>query len=335
MSTLKAHRDGVLRVGLAAVVFACFALTLEGFGTSGNVYSVLESCALIGLVAAGLGVTMLAGEFDLSVASVAACAGVIAVKSADLGLVPAVALATAAGAVYGICQGWAIHRFGISSLVFTLGTFIGVRGLAYLLSGEKTVVLDLSQLPMSQTLRERIAVFSPFSITMLVLLALLWLFLQYTRLGREIYAIGGARRESKAAGVPQRRGLITAFATSAGLASLAGALGSIRAASAAPGSYDSLLLAAVTAALIGGLSLYGGRGSMVGVLIGVLTLQFLISGLSLAGAPFWAANLATGALLLAALVIDLSATGSPVRRQVRQLLMARRQPGNLVAEPSR
>jgi ribose transport system permease protein len=80
----------------------------------------------------------------------------------------------------------------------------------------------------------------------------------------------------------------------------------------------------VAAALIGGVSLYGGRGSMANILLGVLTLQFLLSGLALQGAAFWAANLATGAVLLVAIVIDLSAEDSPARRALHRLRASRR-----------
>lgn len=324
MKQLLRGRPHIMRAALPLAVFTFFALTVNGYATSGNVYSILESCALIGLVAAAVGTTMLAGELDLSVSSVAACAGIIAVKVSGLGLVPAVIIATVSGLVYGAIQGWWIHRLAISSLVLTLGTFIGIGGLAYLLADERTVILDLSQLGMAQSLRERFWIFSPFSATMLILLLLVGLLLRYTRIGREIYAIGGGRRESKAAGVPQARGMVLAFALSGGLASLAGAMASIRAASAAPGSYGDLLLAGVTAALIGGVSLYGGRGSMVSVLLGILTLQFLLSGMALQGVAFWAANLATGGVLLVAIVIDLAAEDSPAHRTLHRLRASRR-----------
>jgi ribose transport system permease protein len=316
-------RHEFARSALPVIVFAFFAVTVSGYASFGNIYSILESCALVGLIAAAVGTTMLAGELDLSVSSVAACAGVIAVKASGLGLVQAVLLATVIGVVFGAIQGWGIHRLAISSLVLTLGTFIGIRGIAYILADERTITLDLDQLGMAQSLRERFWIFSPFSATMLVLVLLVGLLLRYTRVGREIYAIGGGRRESKAAGVPQARGIILAFALSGGLAGLAGAMASIRAGSAAPVSYDELLLIGVTAALIGGVSLYGGRGSMTSVLLGVLTLQFLLSGLAIQGAAFWAANLATGSVLLVAIFIDLAAEDSPARRALDRLRASR------------
>lgn len=310
MKLFTRYRDGILRMLLAVLVFAVLAVAIDGFGSTGNLYTVFESVSLTGIVAAGVAVTVLCGEFDLSVGSVAACSGVLTVLLADLGLFPAIAIATLLGILYGVLQGWAIRALGISSIVFTLGTFIGVRGLAYILAGETTVVVPIDQLSMSKVLREQLWIFSPFSLTMIVIVAVLWYVLRYTRLGREVYALGGARRESRAAGVPQARGLVFAFAVSGGLASLAGAMASMRASSAAPANFDWLLLSAVAATLIGGVSLYGGRGSVLGVIVGALTLQLLISGLSLMGAPFWAANLATGVLLMLALIIDLAGSNA-------------------------
>ncbi|WP_108259503.1 ABC transporter permease [Mangrovicoccus ximenensis] len=309
----------VQRSLLLAAVYAAMAVTVANFGTSGNAYAILESSALVGIVAAGLAVNMMAGELDLSVGSVAACAGLVAVMMSGHGVAVAVACAVVPAVIYGIAQGYAIARLQISSLVFTLGTFIGMRGLAYVISDERTLTLALSDLGISMALRERmLLIFSPSSLVMVAVLLLAGVLLRYTRAGREIFAIGGARRESRAAGVPQTRPLVVSFAVSAGLAALAGALASLKGGSATPGGYETVLLAAVTAALIGGVSLYGGRGSMIGVLIGVLTLQVLLSGLQLTGAPGWAANLATGLILLAFLGVDLVNGESPVAEALRR-----------------
>lgn len=308
----------VQRILLAVALYLVFALTIKNFASAGNAYSVLESCALLGIVAAGLAVNMLAGELDLSVGSVAACAGLVAIMVSGQGIVVAVLAAVVPAILFGIVQGYAIARLQIPSLVFTLGTFIGIRGLAYVISDERTLTLDMANLGISLALRERLFIFSPFSLLMIAVLVIAGLLLTYTRIGREIFAIGGARKESRAAGVPQIRPLVVSFAASAGLAALAGALASLRGGSATPGGYETLLLSVVTAALIGGVSLYGGRGSMIGVFIGVVTLQLLLSGLQLLGAPNWAANLTTGLLLLAFLGVDLANGSSPVATALRR-----------------
>lgn len=311
---MKAFNNPLIqRLILVLLVYAGFALTVTNFASSGNAYSVLESSALLGIIAAGLAVNMLAGELDLSVGSVAACAGLIAITMSEHGIIIAVIAAVIPAVIYGMIQGYCIARLQISSLVFTLGTFIGMRGLAYVISNEKTLTLAIANLKISMSLRERmLGIFSPFSLLMIVVLVLAGLALRYTRAGREIFAIGGARKEALAAGISAKRPLIVSFATSAGLAALAGALASLRGGSATPAGYETLLLAAVTAALIGGVSLYGGRGGIIGVFLGVITLQLLMSGLQLLGAPNWGANLATGLILLAFLGVDLANGNSPI-----------------------
>jgi ribose/xylose/arabinose/galactoside ABC-type transport system permease subunit len=151
------------------------------------------------------------------------------------------------------------------------------------------------------------------------------LLLAYTRIGREVYAVGGARTESRAAGVAEVRPIVLVFALAGMLAALAGALASLRSGSAGPRAYDTLLFSSVTAVLIGGISLYGGRGRVLGIAVGVLTLQFLLAALALESAPFWAASLATGSLLLAFLLVELAAEQSPARRGLARLQLAQRQ----------
>ncbi|RJG46153.1 ABC transporter permease [Mesorhizobium sp. DCY119] len=313
-------RNPVVQRGtLGLLVYLCFAFTVPNFATTGNAYAILESCALIGLIAAGLGATMLAGELDLSVGSVAACAGIAAISMSQYGAVVAVVAAMVPAILFGMLQGFAIARLQIASLVFTLGTYIGIRGFAYIMTNERTITLSLSDLSISMALRARYFIFSTFSLLMIAVIILLALILRYTRIGRELYAIGGARKESRAAGVPQTRPLVFAFAVSAGLAAMAGALASLRGGSATPTGYETLLLASVAAALIGGVSVYGGRGTMAGVFVGVVTLQLLLAALQLLGAPNWAANITTGAVLLAFLAVDIANGDSPVGIAMQRL----------------
>jgi ribose transport system permease protein len=139
---------------------------------------------------------------------------------------------------------------------------------------------------------------------LLVVFVLVGVFLAFTRWGREIYAIGGGRNEARAAGVPLLRPLVIAFTLSGALAGLGGALLSMRSGSASPLGFDTVLLAAVTTCLIGGIALAGGRGNIVGIAIGLFTLRFFITGVASLGAPYWAQNLATGGLLILVIAVQ-------------------------------
>jgi ribose transport system permease protein len=311
------------RFVLLLVVWAIFAATDDNYRTFDNLYAMLEGFALLGLVALGVGVTMIAGELDLSVASLAAVAGIIAIELTSLGLVPAVLLTTLATLVFGAVQGFVIAKLRINSLVFTIGTLIALRGLAFVISGERAVLIDLDNLGMAKEVTRRLWIFSPFSLVTISMLIVIGLLLALSRYGREIYAIGGARQEAVAAGVSRTRPLVVAFAVSAMCAGLAGSLASIKSGSAPPFAFEPILLAAVTAALVGGISLYGGRGHVVGLVIGALALRFLISGFSSRGAPTYIESVATGGLLLGVLLVEFLTEGPQMRDWRRRRALAR------------
>jgi len=210
--------------------------------------------------------------------------------------------------------------------VLTVGTLIAVRGLAYVISGESTVIAE--NIAAADVIKRQLWIFSPFSLTTIALFVLVGVFLRYHRWGREIFAVGGARNEAQAAGVSLYRPLAVAFTVSAATAGLAGAMVSLKSGSASPINFESLLLPAATAALIGGTSLAGGKGSVLGIAIGAITIRFIVSGLSLRGAPFYVENLAMGILLLLVLVFELLFELPAARER-----WARRRAGPTAREP--
>lgn len=304
------------RSGLFIAVFLAFALTDARFARAANVYTIFEGFAWLGLAALAVGVTIIAGEFDLSVASAAAVAGILTMLwIEDLGLIPTVIVVALVGMAFGLIQGMLIYRLRIASLVFTLGSLIGLRGLAFMISGENTVVMH--DLELAKAIKQQLWIFSPFSLITLGLFLLIGLFLRYHRYGREILAIGGGRNEAVAAGVPLARPLIIAFGLSGTIAAITGALLSVKSGSAAPQGFENLLLPAVTAALIGGVSLFGGKGSALGIVTGALTIRFLVSGLSLRGAPYYVERLAVGVLLISVVVLELVLDRPELRARLR------------------
>lgn len=304
-----------LQVAVLLLVIVMVAATSPTFQGVPAMYAVLERLVLLGIVAAGLAVTMIAGELDMSVASIAVLAGVIAIQAGPLGLIPAIVVATLAGTLLGACQGWAIAKLGINSLVFTVGTLILFRGVAWLAAGGKPI--SLTNLEATDPLLQRWGIFSPGSLVAIVVLAVLGWFLSRTRFGREIYAIGGARVEATAAGVPVTRSLVIAFTISGTTAALAGALASMKGASVTPDSFGTLLLTAVAACLIGGISLYGGRGNALHVLLGVVTLSIIAAGMSAQGAQSYLTELLTGLLLLIVIGLDFTLRSLSAQRHLR------------------
>jgi ribose transport system permease protein len=325
MNRREAAIDLGVRAAFMALVYLAFALQLPNYYTANGIAALLDGAVLIGTVSIGVGITMLAGEFDLSVGSLAAVTGVVVIKIVGIGIIPALIVGVLFAAVIGALQGLIIGALGINSLVFTIGSLIGLRGIALILSHENSVTIPIDQLSDTDFFTTRLlGVFSPLSAGMVVVFVAAGLFLRFTRWGREIYAIGGGRNEAKAAGVPLLRPMIIAFTCSGALAGLGGAVLSLRLGSATPLGFDTLLLSAATTCLMGGIALEGGRGSVIGIAIGLFTLRFLVTGVASLGAPYYVQNLAAGGLLIFIVVVQLLATRSRQRRASATLAL---QPG--------
>jgi ribose transport system permease protein len=315
--------DLAVRAAFMVVIYLVFALQLPNYHTSNGIAALLDGAVLVGTVSVGVGVTMIAGEFDLSVGSLAALTGVIALEIINIGALPALVAGVLFAAAVGAIQGLLIGVLGINSLVFTIGTLIGLRGLAMVAAHEQTITMPIEQLPDVDILTHHfLGIFSPISVGMIVVFVAVGLFLKYTRWGREIYAIGGGRNEARAAGVPLLRPMMIAFTLSGALAGLGGALLSIRLGSATPLGFDSLLLSAATTCLMGGIALEGGIGNVIGIAIGLFTLRFLVTGMAALCAPYYVQNLAVGALLILVVVVQLMLTRLR-RRQARTQLSVR------------
>ena len=284
------------RYALQLVVLAIVIASMYVLYPAFRVESSIERLIPLGVIAAGLAVTMIAGEFDLSIASMAALAGAITVVLADQGLIVSLLIAIAACTLLGMLQGWAIATLGINSLVFTVGTLVLIRGLTWLVCGG--LAISISDFGASDIFATRFGSLSPLSITALCILIALGVFLSRTRWGRELYALGSARQEAIAAGVPYRRGMVIAFGISAACGAVGGGMTSAVSGSAAPNALESMLVLGIAAALVGGVSIAGGRGTMVNVFLGFAIISTLSAGLAGMGAKAYVAQLITGIFLL-------------------------------------
>ncbi|WP_067441603.1 ABC transporter permease [Nocardioides jensenii] len=291
-------RAYALRLAVLGAVTAYFLASTPQLISTSGAFGILEGFGLLGLVALGLGVTMISGELDLSAGSMVALASVTTIQLADLGfgLGGAIAATAVLGALFGGLQGLLIGRLGVSSLVFTLSTLIGLQGVAYWVSGSKPLVLD--ELTLSDPMLTRLWILSPSSMVAVLAFVVVGCWLGATRYGRELYATGGARNEARLAGVNVTRSLTISFAICGGCSALAGALAAMRSGSAAPDSFQTILFAAVVAVLIGGVGLFGGRGSVVNVAIGVLVASIVSSSMFASGSPTYVSDLAIGLILV-------------------------------------
>jgi ribose/xylose/arabinose/galactoside ABC-type transport system permease subunit len=293
-----------LRIILSVVLLVAGSILIDGFATTATLASITENVGLIGLVAAGLMLTMVVGQLDIAVASVAAVSGIIALLLGQNSLLLGIVAALAAAGVYGGVVGWIIARTGVSSLVLTVCMLIGLRGLALVLVPQAPAILSDDLFWVSDGLVARIGPTSLLGIIGLVIILALGFAMRGTRLGLSMYAVGGNVERARGSGVNTTRVYVAAFAGSASLAATAGILASLRSGSASGTGMDSLLLDGVTAAVVGGVSLEGGRGNIVNVLLGALIVRIIAAAVALEGVQSSVESIATGGILLAMLLVD-------------------------------
>lgn len=302
----------VFTVVIAIGIAIFFSVQFDRYASARNAFAILERFPELGLITLGLTVTIIAGEIDLSVGSMAALAGVIVVRLNDpIGAVPALLIGVGIATAIGALQGFLIRILDISAIVFTIGTLMLLRGVSLFVANEQTVVLR--NFEFGDWLKDRIMIgeielfLSPASVMALLVFVAVGLFLMYHKWAREIYAIGGARKEAIAAGVSLTRPLVLTFALSGFCAGLAGAIIGLRSGSAQPLGLQQLLLTGTTAAFVGGVSISGGKGSAFGAALGTITIGLLEIGLIFMATPAYIARLSVGTLLVIVIIVELGA----------------------------
>lgn len=268
-----------------------------------SVYNTFQNAATLGLLALAVGLTVMIGEFDLSSIAVFTLGGLLAVQFGETSPLLGIAVAVGAGALAGAIQGGALALTGISSVPLTLGGYIAISGLCHIVAGEG--ILSYGNYDVGLWLDDTLAsVFSPRSLIVLSVFLLLWAAMRFTRIGPSLRAVGTDRRAAQASGIATRRVVVAVFILSGVLCGLGGALFSYATTAA---KYDLGLdpfIFAVTAILLGGIDVAGGRGSVIGILAGVLAMSLLDTIFLQLAIPTYAVDLARGALLLVVVLIE-------------------------------
>jgi ribose transport system permease protein len=310
MSTTERRRRPRARALAPYAILALMVLTLALLPVftqytvrTANIYDVLQNFSSYGLVALALGITIIAGEFDLSVSSMYLLGGMVAVLTGSGSPVVGILVALGTAVIVGLVQGGLIAGFRLNSMPVTLGGYLVILGTTYILGHSKSVIYE--DYTVGLRLDKPVAqIFSIRSLVSLGIFVVAAIVLRYVRVGRDIRAIGGDRRAARVAGVRVDRLLIGVFVVSALGSALAGALLSYSLATASPTNigFDVLTFSA-TAALLGGVSLSGGKGGVVGIAAGVLSLSVLQEILSIVRSPDYVSSLITGALLVAVTIV--------------------------------
>lgn len=292
---------------LIALIVLCvvFALAVPAFATSANLHNLLQESGEPGLIACGVTVVMIAGEFDLSIGATFGFAGVIGAIVANVfGVAGGIAAGVLAGAVLGLVNGIIVVRGRVQSFMVTLATqfvFVGVA--IYITHG-----LDQWQLrnptAFGQLADETLVGVQYKAWFELAAFALVWFVLRYTRFGRQVYAIGGNAEAARVAGV--RVGLMRGaiFVLSGAMAAFAGLLAVSDTGVAQADGGIGMEFTAITAVVIGGTSIAGGRGGVWRTLVAVLLLAVIANGLTLLYVNPTYNLLVQGTIILVAVVLD-------------------------------
>jgi ribose transport system permease protein len=279
-----------------------FAVQSEYFITGQNLTNILVSASVIGIVAAPATLLLVSGQFDLSVGSGAALIGVVmAWGAAEYGIPQAILLCIIVGILIGVVNGVSVTIIGINALITTLAMLAILRGLALVLADGQTLLLpDFGGIGNARPIFDiPVPVFLFIGVTILTALAM-----RYTVFGRSMYAIGANPVAARLAGIKTKRAIFTGFILS-GLAVVLGGLILVsQLGAASPQAATGLELAVVTAVILGGASLAGGRGTIFGTVLGVMILGVMNNGMTLMNIDSFWQQVAQGCLLLFAVGFD-------------------------------
>jgi|SRR6478736_562417 rhamnose transport system permease protein len=305
----------VLLIG--AVLYG--AITAGGFLSGQNLNSVLSDVAEISLIALPMTLIIVAAEIDLSVASI------LGLSSALIGSLwnhnwPMEAIIPAVIVVGGLCgalNGFLVTRLGLPSLAVTIGTLAMFRGLAFVILGDAAVTdFPTSYLNLGQGSVAGTEI--PNSTILFVVLAVIFgVTLHRTAVGRSIFAIGANDEAARFAGLRVKRIKFWLFVVSGAVAALAGVVFTMRFGSARGDNATGLELSVVACVLLGGVSIFGGRGHLLGVIVAIFLLGALRNALTLNDVSSDALTIVTGGLLL------LSVLGPSITARVREALRRR------------
>jgi ribose transport system permease protein len=296
-------------IGVAFIVeVAAFALLSPYFFTPENLLNVSLQASITAIIAAGMTFVILTGGIDLSVGSVVALAGILATSVIRTGMPFALALPLALlasllfGAFSGAFAGICITRFSITPFIVTLALMTIWRGSAFVYTEGRPIW----ELPESfSTLGSGRLLALPIpTIVMIVVYVISHLTLTRTRFGRYVYAVGGNIEAARLAGIRTHRILVEVYMIAGLLAALSGVLLASRMNSGQPNAGLSYELDVIAAVVVGGTSLAGGKGTIIGTFIGAMLIAVLRNGLNLLNVSSYIQQVVVGTVILLAVMLD-------------------------------
>jgi ribose transport system permease protein len=301
-------------VVVLAVLFVFFSIASPFFLNSENLINILQNVAVVGIIACPATLLLIAGQFDLSVGSAAGFVGMLMAVAAlapgsggtevpwsgNMALAGAFVVAVAGTLLIGAINAFSVTVIGINALITTLGTLAIFRGLTKVLGNGQTIRIDnFGALGITRVLGIPLPVYI-FAAAVVIF----WFILRYTVYGRSLYAIGASPTAARLAGIRTKRVVAIAFLLSSLCVALAGLIRLSQVGGASTNAGIGLELSVVTAVVLGGASLAGGRGGIGGTVLAVLIVGVLANGLIQLNVPSFWIEVANGLLLLGAVTVD-------------------------------
>ena len=309
---------------LIFIISLCTFLEPDNFLSARNLVNVLCRSSINGIMAAGMTYIIITGGIDLSVGSMLAMCGMIGAASmlffsggnwADissgtyihlslLAMIAGTLISILAGALCGFANGMLITKLKLAPFIVTLGTMSIFRGISYIMNaGKPFAVSDYSWLDTG-----RVAGIPSSVILLVIVMVAFWFLLKHTRFGRYTYAIGSNVQTAFHAGINVNKTLVWIYTLTGALVGLASMITVARASTAQPTAGISLELDIVAACIIGGCAPSGGRGTMMGTVIGTLLISFLRNGLTLLDISTNVQLVVIGLIIIVAVTADQIAT---------------------------
>lgn len=294
-------------------LFVFFSLTTDAFLTSSNLINVVRQVSFTGIAAVGATMVLLIGGIDLSIGSVLAFTGVIAAKVIiEAGYPPLLGLlaGVTAGMVTGLINGLIVTKLRIPALITTLGTLTIIRGVSFTLTGglpvfgfPKESFLGFAE--GVQAIGKGYVLGIPVPVIIMVIVFILgYVFLYRTYFGRYIYAIGGNLETARLSGIKVQRIQLLVYTLAGLLTGIAGMIVMGRVNSGQPSLGVGFELEVITAVVLGGVSIAGGAGSLLGVILGVFIMGVLSNGLIILNVTEYDQMVVRGLVLLIAVGVD-------------------------------
>jgi len=295
----KALPSYVILIAIVIVV----ALISPSFRKVGNIRNIIAQCSVLAVVAVAQTNVLLIGGIDMSVSSIISFSTImVAMFSADsgLGLAGSIVLAVAVGALTGLINGIGVVRFKIPAMIITISTQAFLKGICLILmpsSGGKV------NTEFAAFLKTKIGVFNVSAIIALILFALFFVMYHYTRFGRSIYAVGNNELSAAQSGINTPRTIVLTYVISGVVAALAGVILSARIATGNPLVGDSYAMDSVAAAVVGGVSMNGGVGTVIGALAGAVIMSLINNVINNMGISPYYQYITKGLVLVVSLMI--------------------------------